>query len=78
MSKFDAPGNGDMLLNTTFVLPVKSGRIPDHFSSILLKIARMSIKRPRGGAQVSMTLVMTFYLLIVYPRILQGVHADTI
>jgi len=37
-----------MLLNSTFALPVKSGRIPYHFSSILLKIARMSIKRPRG------------------------------
>jgi hypothetical protein len=48
LSKFDAPGNGDMLLNSTFVLPVKSGRIPDHFSSNLLKRARMSIKRPKG------------------------------
>jgi len=67
-----------MLLISTFVLPVKSGRIPDQFSSILLKLARMSIKRPREGAQVSMTLVMTFYLLVVYPWILQGVHADTI
>lgn len=79
MSKFDAHGNGDMLLNSTFVLPVKSGRIPDHLSSILLKLATMSTKRPRG-AQVIMNLIMTFYLLIVYPWILQsqGAHAVTV
>lgn len=63
-----------MLLNSTFGPPVKSGRIPDHFSSILLKLARMPIKRPH----VRMNLILAFYLLTVYPGILQGVHAHAV
>lgn len=47
-SKFDAPGKEDMLLNSAFVLPVKSGRIPDHFSSILLKACKAVHKETKG------------------------------
>lgn len=79
MSKFDVPNNGEyMLLNSTFDPPVKSGRIPDHFSSILLKLARMPIKKTKGVPQVRMNLILAFYLLTVYPRILQGVHAHAV
>lgn len=80
MSKFDVPNNGGyMLLNSTFDPPVKSGRIPDHFSSILLKLARLPIKKTNKGVpQVRMNLILAFYLLTVYPGILQGVHAHAV